>query len=138
MIDLAHAYLPSLVGGMLIGLSAGLFYLGEGRIAGISSIARALFDGEGWRLAFLAGLVGAGLLFGLLSGQPVAALPAKPLVLVVGGLLVGFGSGLGSGCTSGHGVCGLARFSPRSLVAVLVFVGTASVTVFLMRHGVGR
>jgi uncharacterized membrane protein YedE/YeeE len=135
MIAIIQPYLPSLAGGMLIGLAAGLFYLGEGRIAGISSIARAAFEGGGWRWAFLAGVISAGLVHAALGGTPAPALGATSLpILGLGGLLVGFGSGLGSGCTSGHGVCGLARLSPRSLIAVLVFMATASITVFVMYH----
>ena len=139
MIALFQPYLPSLAGGVLIGLASGGFYLTQGRIAGISSIARAavmLRDGS-WRWAFLAGLVVAGLVHGLTGGAVAPALTATPAgILVVAGLLVGVGSGVGSGCTSGHGVCGLARLSGRSLVAVAIFMATASVTVFLMRHGI--
>lgn len=136
------AYWPSLAGGLLIGLSTALLLLGDGRIAGISGIAARLFGPTGaetaWRLAFLVGLLLGPLCFAALSGHlPQAAIMASYPVLVVAGLLVGFGTRLGSGCTSGHGVCGLARLSPRSAVAVLTFMATAIATVFVARHVVG-
>ncbi len=128
-------------GGILIGLSAVLLMWFFGRIAGISGIASALlsragFAGGGWRVAFVAGLVLAGfLLKSFASGTPSPISPAiSPAMLVVAGLQVGFGSVFGSGCTSGHGVCGLGRRSVRSAAAVAIFMGTAFVTVFLMRH----
>lgn len=124
-------------GGLMIGASAGLFYLLEGRIAGISGMfGRVLHLRPGvWRWAFLAGLIGAGAVARLAGYQPPEALAATPLgVLVAAGLLVGVGVTLANGCTSGHGVCGLARFSPRSLVSVLVFMGVAAATVFVARH----
>lgn len=139
MFESLHTYLPSLAGGVLIGLAAGGFYLMQGRIAGVSGIARSAFARRAgsWRWAFLAGLVFAGLSQGVAGNDPAPALIATPIaILALGGLLVGLGSGIGSGCTSGHGVCGLARLSKRSLVAVAVFMATASVTVFVMRHGI--
>jgi len=135
--------LASLVGGMLIGLSAALLLLLEGRIAGISGIAGRLLppwrDGLfAQRLAFIAGLVAAPFLVGAVTGVPVAQTVSADLPLMaVAGLLVGFGSVWGSGCTSGHGVCGLARLSPRSMVATAVFMGTGFLTVFVMRHAIG-
>ncbi len=131
---------PALVGGLLIGLASGLLYYVQGRIAGVSSIARTMMtssQGRSWRFAFLFGLALAGGLHAIAGGIAAPALRDMPYALLaVAGLLVGFGSGLGSGCTSGHGVCGIARMSRRSITAVLVFMATASVTVYLVRHGV--
>jgi uncharacterized membrane protein YedE/YeeE len=130
-----------LMGGVLIGLSASLLLLFNGRIAGISGIAFGLFRRAGrdelaWRLAFLLGLMGAGATAMNLLGQRTPS-PASVPVLILAGLLVGYGTSLGGGCTSGHGVCGLARLSKRSLVAVLVFMGSAIATVFVVRHVLG-
>ncbi|CAH1694636.1 Sulf_transp domain-containing protein [Hyphomicrobiales bacterium] len=130
----------SFFGGVLIGLSAVLLMLFAGRIAGISGIAARLLPPYGddqfaGRLAFVAGLILAPLVYlTLAGGLPTPTLVVSPFVLAVAGLLVGFGSVWGRGCTSGHGVCGLARLSPRSLVATTVFMATAIATVFLMRH----
>lgn len=134
--------LSATIGGALIGLSAVLLWLMNGRIAGISGIAGGLLvprAGEtGWRIAFIAGLVGGPLLYAaLMGGMPAIEVTQSATLLVVGGLLVGYGTRLGNGCTSGHGVCGLARLSPRSIVATFVFLGTALVTVFLVRHVIG-
>ncbi len=124
------------LGGALIGLSASWLWLSLGRVAGISGIIGGLVPAEWrWRLAFLVGLIGAPAVLHL-AGAPVpwrtpeAGLPA----LIVGGLLVGFGTRLGSGCTSGHGVCGIARLSPRSIAATATFMFTAAVIVFALRH----
>src|SRR5262245_40471131 len=132
----------SLAGGALIGLAAALLMLLTGRIAGVSGIAGGLFsavnDDRNWRFAFIAGLIAAPLVSGLIGHPlPVPYLPASWPPLIIAGLLVGFGSRLGSGCTSGHGVCGVARLSPRSLVATAIFVATAIVTTTVMRHVVG-
>lgn len=129
--------LSAALGGALIGLSAVLLLWLTGRLAGISGIAGGMLQGDRpWRAAFLVGLViGAGGLAWL--GAPVAA-PREgvsPLLLVAAGLLTGYGTSLAHGCTSGHGVCGLARLSLRSLVAVGVFLGTAVLAVALLRHG---
>jgi uncharacterized membrane protein YedE/YeeE len=133
---------PPLAGGMLIGLSAAVLLLTTGRIAGISGIAGAVLrrgSGEwAWRVSFLAGLIGGPLLYAALAGHlPPARVAASPFVLVGAGLLVGFGTRLGSGCTSGHGVCGLARLSPRSFAAVAMFMAAAIATVFVVRHWPG-
>ncbi|MFO1069555.1 MAG: YeeE/YedE family protein [Geminicoccaceae bacterium] len=135
-----NAWLAGLAGGALIGASAVVLMLLLGRIAGISGILGGLLPPEpaadrGWRLAFLAGLVGGPVLLAALTGSAAIGAPvvATP-VLVVAGLLVGAGTTLGSGCTSGHGVCGLSRLSPRSLAATATFMATAIVTVFLVRH----
>jgi uncharacterized protein len=144
MIPVPTEFTPwaSLIGGALIGLSAALLMAVHGRIAGISGIAARLlppfqdsvFAG---RLAFIAGLIAAPLVMLLMTGEkPVMTLQAGPATLVIAGALVGFGSVLGSGCTSGHGICGLSRFSLRSLAATAVFMATAVITVFIVRHGV--
>jgi len=132
----------ALLGGALIGLSSVLFMMLNGRIAGVSGILGGLLsrgaDDKAWRLAFLAGLVVAPLLFTAFGRPPALPdLPASWILIVVSGLLVGFGSRLGGGCTSGHGVCGMARLSVRSLVATLVFMAAAMVTVAVVRHGLG-
>ena len=133
----------SLIGGILIGVSAVALMASHGRIAGISGIVSRLLppyqDGQGaGRLAFVLGLVLASLAAKILADSPVTQTVSGNLpMMAVAGLLVGFGTVLGNGCTSGHGVCGLARFSKRSLVATLVFMATAFTTVFLTRHVVG-
>lgn len=135
-----ESWLISLAGGVLIGLASGGLYLLAGEIAGITGILRRAFAGpqRGWRLAFLGGMVVAALGW-LLTADVAAAtagLPGQSLpLLVAAGLLVGIGTDLGNGCTSGHGVCGLSRVSPRSLVSVLVFMALAVLTVWLLRHG---
>lgn len=125
----------SLLGGLLIGAGAATLKLLNGKIAGISGILensiRGVFGPKAWRLAFLIGLVLPALFVGLGSIEFAQGLP----MLAFAGLLVGFGTRLGSGCTSGHGVCGLANLSPRSLVATLCFMVVAAATVFLVRHG---
>jgi uncharacterized protein len=125
----------ALWGGMLIGAAAAVLLLLNGKIAGISGIAlntiRGLFGETNWRLAFLLGLVAPAAVFGL---GPIEFAQGLPL-LAVSGFLVGFGTRLGSGCTSGHGVCGLSNLSRRSLTATLTFMTIAAATVFLVRHG---
>lgn len=131
--------LSALAGGALMGLGAVVLLGLTGRIAGISGIAAGLLPpGRGealWRLAFLVGLVGGGAIYRTLGG-PLQAMQfsMSTFMIVLGGLLVGFGAGLGGGCTAGHGVCGVARVSKRSLSAVAVFILTAGLTVFLIRH----
>lgn len=133
----------ALIGGVLIGLATAAMMMLTGRIAGVSGIAARLLppaDRAGFsnRLAFIIGLVAAPLVWFAATGAPATQTVSGNLILMImAGLTVGFGSVYGSGCTSGHGVCGLARLSPRSLVAVAVFMGTAAVTVFLMRHVIG-
>jgi uncharacterized membrane protein YedE/YeeE len=125
-------------GGMLIGLAAALFVLLNGRIAGISGILGGLMRPAGgdiaWRAAFIVGLVAAPLVYLLFAALPRPQIDASYGALVAAGLLVGIGTRYGSGCTSGHGVCGLARLSPRSLVATLAFMGAGFVTVIVARH----
>ena len=132
----------ALIGGLLIGASAALFLLLSGRIAGISGILGGLLHPArseiGWRTAFLAGLFIAPLAYVAFGGRlPPVVLDASLPLLAVAGLIVGFGTRLGAGCTSGHGVCGIGRGSPRSIVATLVFMTTAIVTVFITRHVLG-
>lgn len=130
---------PSLVCGMLIGLSSAIMLVVNGRVAGISGITGAMLTrwtaDTCWRAAFLVGLVIGPAAFAALSGHwpPVTVLASFP-VTIGAGLLVGFGTRLGSGCTSGHGVSGLARLSPRSIAAVGTFMATAAATVFIVRH----
>ena len=128
----------SLAGGLLIGLAAAALVLLNGRIAGISGILGGLLrpaQGDiAWRAAFLAGLVGAPLAYGLFAALPEVHIKAGDTALVAAGLLVGLGTRYGSGCTSGHGVCGLSRLSPRSLVATLSFMLAGFVTVYVVRH----
>jgi uncharacterized protein len=130
------------IGGGLIGLSAVLLMLLTGRIAGVSGIFGGLLqfqsDDRGWRIAFIAGLVLAPVIAGLIGyGMTPPQLPANWAVIVVAGLLVGFGARLGGGCTSGHGICGIARLSGRSIAATILFMATAIVTVAVTRHGLG-
>lgn len=137
---MAENWLIALAGGVLIGLASGGLYFLSGEIAGITGIVRRAFGGpeRGWRVAFLGGMIVAALAW--LAMADVAAATAglhdvSLPVLIGAGLLVGIGTDLGNGCTSGHGVCGLSRFSPRSLVSVAVFMAVAVLTVWIMRHG---
>ena len=128
----------SLAGGVLIGLAAALLILFNGRIAGISGILGGLLEwprGDvAWRIAFLLGLIGAPVVYSLAAPLPAVEVDAGTATLVVAGLLVGIGTRYGAGCTSGHGVCGLSRRSPRSLVATLAFMAAGFLTVFIVRH----
>ena len=129
---------PALAGGLLIGLAAAAFVLVNGRIAGISGILGGLLrpvPGDvAWRVAFLAGLVAAPLAYAVVAPLPTVRIDAGTGTLLTAGLLVGLGTRYGSGCTSGHGVCGLARLSPRSLVATASFMAAGFATVFVLRH----
>lgn len=142
MIDWTH-FTPwtSLAGGLLIGVAAAMFLLLNGRIAGISGILGGLLrpgTGDiGWRVAFILGLLAAPLLYQLVAPLPAVQVEADTALLVIAGILVGLGTRYGSGCTSGHGVCGLSRFSLRSLVATAAFMAAGFVTVFVVRHLVG-
>ncbi|MFX1684518.1 YeeE/YedE family protein [Paraburkholderia sp. A1BS-2L] len=156
-LDLAHfTPLASLAGGLMIGAAAALLVLGNGRVAGISGIVGTLLQGartepggRAWRVAFIAGLFAAPWLWRLVVGTSAGAgsaawlptiaptIAASPATLVVAGLLVGLGTRYGSGCTSGHGVCGIARGSLRSLVATGLFMAAGFVTVFTVRHLAG-
>lgn len=130
--------IAALIGGGLIGASAGLMWLGLGRVAGISGLlAGALTQGgpaRRWRMAFLAGLIAAPALYQALVGPITATVAASTPRLMIAGLLVGFGVRLGGGCTSGHGVCGLARGSPRSILATALFTASAMVTATASHH----
>ncbi len=131
----------SLAGGLVLGLAAAVFILFSGRILGISGIVGGLLSPRagdaGWRIAFLLGMLAAPVTFSWIA--PAGLVPAPRIeagygAVILAGLLVGFGTRLGSGCTSGHGVCGLSRLSPRSLVATLAFMAAGFLTVFLIRH----
>jgi uncharacterized membrane protein YedE/YeeE len=133
-------WLVALAGGVLIGLASGGLYFLSGEIAGITGIVRRAFGGpeRGWRVAFLGGMIVAALAWLALADVSAATAGLHDVslpVLIGAGLLVGIGTDLGNGCTSGHGVCGLSRFSPRSLVSVAVFMAVAVLTVWIMRHG---
>jgi hypothetical protein len=129
----------ALLGGVMIGSAAALLLWLNGRIAGVSGIAWNLIanprEDSGWRLAFLIGLVLGALIYRLASGDTlVVTIEASWPVLILSGILVGFGTQLSGGCTSGHGVCGIARLSPRSMFATLMFMATGMATVFVVRH----
>ena len=137
---LINAYLMPLTGGVLLGLSAMWLLLSLGRIAGISGIAWGSFAGpeRGWRWLFAVGLLGGGLLTHSVIDVPVPAESMAPLWLIaVRGLLVGLGARMGGGCTSGHGVCGLGRRSPPSLVTTVTFMALGVITVFVMQSVIG-
>ena len=131
-------YSHPLVGGMLIGLSAVMLWWSIAKIAGISGIVASLWQPNSpdftWQLAFFVGLLVSPLVVGELFGLPTITVSSSPWLYVIAGLLVGVGTRMGSGCTSGHGICGNARFSPRSLVATIVFMSAGFVTVFIGRH----
>lgn len=136
------SFIHVLGGGALIGLAAVILFAGMGRIAGICGITFSLLAApiatQVWRLLFLAGLVIGTLLFHGLSGQAFPPSPDNSLpMLIIGGLLVGFGTAMGNGCTSGHGICGISRFSPRSIAATLTFMASAIVTMYMVRHALG-
>ena len=134
--------LSAAIGGALIGLSSVLLMLLTGRIAGISGIFGGLLEfqsgGKGWRIAFIAGLMLAPLIAGWIGyGMASPKMPASWTVIIAAGLLVGFGTRLSGGCTSGHGICGIARLSTRSVTATMIFMAAAVVTVALTRHVFG-
>ena len=142
MIDWSH-FTPwaSLLGGIVLGLASAIFILFNGRILGISGILGGLLAPRmgdvGWRITFLLGMAAAPMVFAWLAPASLMSAPridASYPLIVVAGLIVGLGTRYGSGCTSGHGVCGLSRLSPRSLVATLTFMGAGFATVFVARH----
>ncbi len=143
MFETAFTPFQSLGGGALIGLGAVLLMLGLGRIFGATGIMSGLVFFENreelsWRVALVIGMIlGPVLLFAITGSMPALTIPVSPAMIVIGGVIVGLGASLGSGCTSGHGVCGLSRLSIRSLVAVPTFMATAAITVFLIRHVFG-
>jgi uncharacterized membrane protein YedE/YeeE len=132
----------SLAGGILIGLATALLLLANGRVAGISGILGGLLRPSrgdiAWRVTFILGLFVAPLVWLTMRAMPPAQIDHSPALLAVGGLLVGIGTRFGNGCTSGHGVCGIARLSPRSLLATVCFLAAGFVTVFVVRHVLGR
>ena len=139
---LSFTPIPGLLGGVILGLAAALYVLLHGRILGISGIASGLLhpqEGDtSWRISLILGLLAAPFLGALFFGiQPIINVDADWLAVLIAGLLVGFGAQYGSGCTSGHGICGLSRLSPRSLVATLSFMGAGFLTVFILRHVIG-
>jgi len=129
------------IGGVVIGFAAALLVLVNGRVAGISGIVGAMLSpraGEfAWRLAFVAGLLVAPLAYAAVAALPPITIEASYPILIAAGLLVGIGTRFAGGCTSGHGVCGLSRLSPRSLVATLSFMAAGFITVFVVRHAIG-
>ncbi|ORU90226.1 MAG: YeeE/YedE family protein [Cycloclasticus sp. symbiont of Poecilosclerida sp. M] len=133
----------SSAGGVLIGISASLLMFLNGRVAGISGIVAGLFTNpamieKAWRFAFITGLILGGLAYA--SFNPVEIMPRENMstaILIVGGLLVGFGTAMGGGCTSGHGVCGMSRFSLRSILATFTFLLSGIITVYLVQHVIG-
>ena len=141
--ETAFTPVTSFGGGLLIGLGAVLLMLGLGRIFGATGVLSGAIFAESreemsWRLALIAGMILAPvLIFAITGAMPALTVPVSPAMIAVGGVIVGLGASLGSGCTSGHGVCGLSRLSVRSLVAVPTFMATAAITVFLVRHVFG-
>lgn len=131
----------SLIGGLIIGLATAMFLLLNGRIAGISGILGGLLrptKGDiGWRIAFIAGLIFSPIAFSVAAPLPAVQIDAGTTSLIMAGLLVGIGTRYGSGCTSGHGVCGISRLSPRSMVATTFFMLAGFITVFVTRHLIG-
>ncbi len=136
-----QAFTPiSLVGGLILGVATIILLLGIGRIAGISGIGASLLKPkrvEMWQVLFILGLIAAPLLYQLVVPLPMVQITSSLPLLIVAGLLVGFGTRLGSGCTSGHGICGNARLSPRSLAATLTFILFGMITVYIGRHLLG-
>jgi uncharacterized membrane protein YedE/YeeE len=132
---------PALIGGVLIGMASVLLLALNGRIAGISGILGGLLPPTAgdttWRLAFIAGLMLAGLGFVYWGDLQAIQIETETPVLIIAGLLVGVGTRIGSGCTSGHGICGIGRLSPRGIVATAIFIAVAMVTVFITRHAIG-
>jgi uncharacterized membrane protein YedE/YeeE len=133
---------PSLLGGLILGIAAVLYVLLHGRILGISGIVAGLLRPNlsdfGWRASLIIGLITAPFLAALFFGIfPIIEIESDWIAILIAGLLVGFGSQYGSGCTSGHGICGLSRLSPRSLVATLSFMGAGFITVYVIRHLIG-
>lgn len=141
--ETAFTPFASFSGGLAIGLGAVLLMVGLGRILGATGVLTGLVfadnrDELSWRVAMVVGMIAApGVIFALTGTMPEISVPVSPAMVVIGGVIVGFGASLGSGCTSGHGVCGLSRLSIRSLVAVPTFMATAAITVFVIRHVIG-
>jgi len=139
---LSFTPIPSLFGGMILGIAAALYVLLHGRILGISGIVSGLLHlkatDTAWRLSLVLGLISAPFLATLFLGIfPIVEIDSSWLAIVIAGVLVGFGAQYGSGCTSGHGICGLSRLSPRSLIATVAFMSAGFVMVFVIRHLIG-
>lgn len=139
---LSFTPIPSLLGGMILGIAAALYVLLHGRILGISGIISGLLHPKqgdrAWRIALVLGLLTAPVLAALFFEiRPIVEVDADWIAIIIAGFLVGFGSQYGSGCTSGHGICGLSRLSPRSLVATLSFMGAGFLVVFVLRYVIG-
>ena len=139
---LSFTPIPSLLGGILLGIAAALYVHLHGRILGISGIVSGLLHPKPndvvWRLAFVLGMLSAPICAAFIFGiHPIVEIDTGWYAILVAGLLVGFGAQYGSGCTSGHGICGLSRLSPRSLVATCTFIGAGFLTVFVLRHLIG-
>lgn len=134
----AFTPLSAMLGGVIIGLATTALLIVTGRIAGISGIVGGLFrlsqGDRGWRIAFIAGLLMAPWIYRWIAVLPPVEIRTSYGLLVLAGLIVGIGTRYGSGCTSGHGVCGLSRLSPRSIVATIIFIATAMVTTYVIRH----
>jgi uncharacterized protein len=141
MMEIVQHYWDPMVGGLLIGLAAALLILVNGRIAGISGIVAGLLQPVKaewqWRAVFIVGLMIAPLVYPLFGNLPEISIAVSHLQLAVAGLMVGLGARYGSGCTSGHGICGVARLSPRSIVATVTFMSAGMVMVYLMRQWIG-
>ncbi len=139
-LGVSFLHVPSIIGGLLVGLAAVILLVGSHRVAGISGLLGGLLDGESdraFRGAFVGALVIVGVLVASFAPGAIPKRPADVGELVVAGLLVGFGTRLGSGCTSGHGICGIGRLSPRSMLSTVIFVGVGMLTVVLMRALMG-
>ena len=136
-----HDFVAAALGGAMIGLAATLLMVSHGKIMGVSGIVSRLTppfaDDWGWRLSFTLGIIAAPLIVIGLNGAPAIQITSNTGLLIAGGLIVGVGTVLGSGCTSGHGVCGLPRLSPRSIVATGIFMAVAMATVYVTRHVMG-
>jgi uncharacterized membrane protein YedE/YeeE len=133
--DMPSSWLHALLGGALIGLASATLLLTHGRIAGISGVTGSLLQpttrDRGWRYAFLGGLVMSGLIASVVAPSAIGASVRSLPIVIVAGAIVGFGTRLGSGCTSGHGICGLSRLSARSMVAVVTFIATGAITALI-------
>lgn len=136
---LSFTPVTALAGGVLIGIAAAIFIMLNGRIAGVSGIVGGLLRPVrrdiAWRVAFVAGMILAPSVYVLFAALPPIKIESNNIILIIAGLLVGTGTRYGSGCTSGHGVCGISRLSVRSIAATGIFMGAAFITVFLLRHG---
>lgn len=135
-------WITGLIGGLMIGSAAALFLLVNGRIMGASGLIGGVVDGSGWsnlieRLAFLAGLVGVPALIAAATTRPDTHLTGNLVIVALAGLIVGIGTRMANGCTSGHGVCGISRLSPRGIVATLVYLGVGAATMLIARHVLG-